>query len=92
MSEAVGTAQVGVPPHVQRLEAKIAELRQNLAQIPGREFYDELFTIVHKPGWTTEPERLLVEATLDSIQAQAKLLVTAHSQLMTAARLVGQAQ
>ena len=76
--------------HIQHLERKITNMRENSVQLPGREFYDELLTIIHKPGWTTLPESMFVATALESIQAHTQLLVAAHQQLMDAAKLVGE--
>ncbi len=74
--------------HIQRLERKITATRQSFAGLPDEDFYDQLWFIIHHPGWTTLAEGLFFEAALDSIATQAQLLAQAHKQLLASAQAV----
>ena len=50
---------------------------------------DRLLTIIHKPGWTTEPEHELVVAHLDSFHSQVSGLHKACDTLLTIAEKIG---
>ncbi len=76
------------------LERKIKEVSGLLAELGGARGEKtagvaDLLTIIHKPGWTTQPELQFVNAILDSMTAQAKGLVGLQQNLMTAAAAVG---
>jgi hypothetical protein len=58
---------------VKELEHRIGKLQKNLAflgQGPSVEA-SELFTIIHRPGWTTLPEVAVATQLLDAMNQQA---------------------
>ena len=75
--------------HLQRFEQKINAVRQAAASLPGDDFYDLLWKIIHRPGWTTHAEGLFFEAAVESIITQTQLLAQAHRQVLAAAEQVG---
>ena len=58
-----------------RLEKQINDLQSSLAALADRKQFGELLRIIHKPGWTTIAEQLLVTGVVDSMLAQTKALV-----------------
>ena len=71
------------------LEAHISALKTSHAALGNTSDLDELFRIIHNPGWTTIAEHALVNLTLDSINAQTKQLLTLRQSLLSAAKSVG---
>ena len=74
------------------LEAHIQALKSAHAILADSATTDELWRIIHNPGWTTPAERLLVTASLEYIIAQAKLLNNLQQNLLVGARAVGKTQ
>lgn len=72
-----------------QLEAHIQALKSAHAILADSATTDELWRIIHNPGWTTPAERLLVTAGVEHIIAQAKLLNSLQQNLLAAARAVG---
>ena len=75
-----------------QLEAHIQALKSAHAIVADSATTDELWRIIHNPGWTTPAERLLVTASLEYIIAQAKLLNNLQQNLLVGARAVGKTQ
>ena len=72
-----------------QLEAHIQSLKSTHAVLADSATTDELWRIIHNPGWTTPAERLLVTASLEYLIAQAKLVNTLQQNLLAGARAVG---
>jgi hypothetical protein len=72
---------------IKRLEAKIKKFHETVIIIV--EAPPTLIPIVHGPGWTSEAEYRLVEASLDSMQAQMDSVGQQMKSLVAAAKLVG---
>jgi len=72
-----------------QLEAHIQSLRSIHSVLTDSVTTDELWRIIHQPGWTTPAERMLVTASLEHILAQAKLLTTLQQNLLAGAKAVG---
>jgi hypothetical protein len=53
-------------------------------------FKEELFRIIHKPGWTTVAEFALVEASLASIDKQIETTTSHYRELIQTAQRVGE--
>jgi hypothetical protein len=51
---------------------------------------EELFRIIHQPGWTTVAEFALVEASLASIDKQIETTTSHYRELIQAAQRVGE--
>ena len=71
------------------LEAHIQLLKSTHAVLADSATTDELWRIIHNPGWTTPAERLFVTAGLEYLIGQAKLVNTLQQNLLAAARAVG---
>lgn len=72
-----------------QLEAHIQALKSTHAILADSATTDELWRIIHQPGWTTPAERLLVTSSLEYVIAQAKLLNTLQQNLLAGAKVVG---
>ena len=75
--------------HVARHERKVTLAREALASLPGGDYYDQLWQVIHRPGWTTIAEGLYFEALVDSITTHAQTLNQLHQQLLKASLAVG---
>jgi hypothetical protein len=72
-----------------QLEAHIQSLKSTHAVLADSATTDELWRIIHQPGWTTVAERMLVTSSLEYIIAQAKLLTSLQENLLAGAKVVG---
>jgi hypothetical protein len=75
-----------------QLEAHIQALKTTHAILADSATTDELWKMIHNPGWTTVAERILVTNSLEYIVAQAKLLNNLQQGLLLGARAVGKTQ
>jgi len=75
-----------------QLEAHVQALKNAHAILADSATTDELWRIIHNPGWTTPAERPLVTSSLEYIIAQAKLLNNLQQGLLAGARAVGKSQ
>ena len=71
-----------------KIEAHIQAMRVAHAALADGSDADELFRIIHQPGWTTPAELAFLTTALESIQAQTRQLTTMRQSLLTAAKLV----
>ncbi len=74
---------------MKRLEDGISQLRRSLGDLANNQDLEELLKIIHRPGWTTPAEFLLVAGIVESIQAQAKALVGLKETLLSGGQKVG---
>lgn len=72
-----------------QLEGHIQSLKTAHTALADNSEVDELWKIIHFPGWTTVAERMLVAAGLEAIIAQTKQLTTLRQNLLAGARAVG---
>jgi hypothetical protein len=70
------------------LETQVKEMCQNLAHLADDTDFQELISIIHRPGWTTVAEAALVKGVIDSMHAQTKTLVGLKQALLTGSRAV----
>lgn len=75
-----------------RLEAGIKSLEQSLVALGDRTDFVELLKIIHRPGWTTPAEALLVSGVVDAMLAHVKVLTSLKQALLTGSRAVGTKQ
>jgi hypothetical protein len=73
---------------VTHLQTQIKELGGCLSSLADDRDFQELITIIHRPGWTTVAEHLLVTGVVDSMLAQAKTLVGLKQVLVNGSRAV----
>jgi hypothetical protein len=72
-----------------QLEAHIQGLKTSHAALANTSELDELFKIIHRPGWTTPAEFAFVLIGLESIKAQTLQLTVLTQGLLSGAKLVG---
>ncbi len=79
-----------MPQHdVARLEASLKQVQAHLANLSGREDFEELLLIIHRPGWTTVAEFELVSGIVETLQVHAQAMVRLKQALMAGSRQVG---
>ena len=83
------------------LEGRIKELQQVMGELSkpapsglkasaaGGDDFAELFTVIHRPGWTSVAELMLVTGLVDAMTLHAKTLSAMKQSLMAGARAVG---
>jgi hypothetical protein len=81
--------EVPMAHDVAGLERKVRALQEAVTKFNTAKHADRLLTIIHKPGWTTEPEHELVVAHLDSFHSQVSGLHKACDTLLTIAEKIG---
>ena len=82
------TSGVKQPHDVKKLEDRVKALHQNLMKLGDGKDMEEFFTIIHKPGWTTPAEFMLVSGLLQSMNAQVKTLAGLKQVLLAGSRAV----
>lgn len=83
--------------HVDKLEASITAMNEALADLSQQLVQPDssasesadLTTIIHRPGWTTIAEAMLVESMAATITQHARALTHAHKSLVAGALAVG---
>jgi hypothetical protein len=70
------------------LEARIKELSTQLATMADTQDLEEMISIIHKPGWTTPAEYVLVSGLVDTMHEQAKVLASLRQTLLNGGRTV----
>jgi hypothetical protein len=71
------------------LETRIATLQAQLASVAEATDLQELYTIIHRPGWTTPAELRPVSGILDAMAEHARTLNGLKQVLMEGSRAVG---
>jgi hypothetical protein len=74
---------------IRGLEKKLHGIKNGLAALGSHNVADELISIIHRPGWTTPAEFLLVSAMAESLQRQLDTARAHYNQLVEAAGRVG---
>ena len=75
--------------HVEALEGKIKKLQTALTSFSVSEDFDELWKIIHRPGWTTPAEGIFASGLIESMIGQVEVLASMRKMLLTASREVG---
>jgi len=75
-----------------KVESHIQTIRTAYAALAGGGEMNELFKIIHNPGWTTPAELAFLLASLESIKAQTAQLAAMQQGLLAAAQLVSTAR
>jgi hypothetical protein len=70
----------------------IQTIRKAHAALAGGSETDELFKIIHQPGWATPAELAFLITALESIKAQAAQRAAMQQSLVAAAQLVSTAR
>ena len=71
---------------IKKLDKKIANLKKTLAGLGDGKHLDELFIIIHSPGWTTLRELAFSMALVDSMTAHAQALTKTQTALVHGAK------
>lgn len=75
-----------------KLEQLINSVKSAQSNFNSADEWEELWRIVHQPGWTTIAEATLVLNTVESIKTQMIQLNALRNGLLAGARLVGTSQ
>ena len=70
------------------IEAHIQSIKTSHSALGDSTEMDDLFKVIHFPGFTTPAELAFLRASLDSIIAQTKQLAALRQGVLTAAKLV----
>jgi hypothetical protein len=71
-----------------RFEEKLDEAKHAVCRLPSEDYYEELLSVINRPGWRTSAERIYFAAMIDLILVYTENLLDLHQQLMTASRAV----
>jgi hypothetical protein len=71
------------------LEKKLRTIQKGMADLGGQKLSDEFIQIIHRPGWTTPAEFMLVSAMADSLQKQIDTASAHCKQLVEATSRIG---
>lgn len=71
------------------LETRIKEFSTLLATLADTQDLEELIHIIHRPGWTTPAEYVLVSGMVNAMQEHAKALASLRQVLLNGSRAVG---
>ena len=74
---------------IKTLDKNIGDLAALVKRLAVADEFDELRLIIHRPGWTTPAEHLLVQGALDALRAQIDGFVALKGALLDASRQVG---
>lgn len=74
--------------HIVALERKIKELQTALTSFSVSEDFDELWRIIHQPGWTTVAEGIFASGLIESMMGQIGVLTSMRKMLLSASREV----
>jgi hypothetical protein len=72
-----------------RVEARTKELCKSLADVADDKDFEELLTIIHKPGYTTPAEHAFVLGLVEAMHSHTKTLTELKQVLLTASRAIG---
>ena len=71
-----------------RLETKLKSLQSDLAKLSDAKPMEEFLQIIHKPGFTTVAEGMLIEAMVASLHGHIGAALETRSALLNAASRV----
>jgi hypothetical protein len=75
-----------------QVEAHIQAIKTSHAALASSDELDQLWNIIHRPGWTTVAELAFLMNGLESIRAQTLQLAALKEGLVKSASLVGAAR
>ena len=76
--------------NIAHLETRLKELSEHLETMGDTSDLEEMIFIIHRPGWTTPAEYLLVSGIVDAMQEHAKSLATLRQSLIAGSRAIGE--
>jgi hypothetical protein len=77
--------------HVNELNRRLRELKAAYVSLGASDDFEELFQIVHGPGWTTLPEIFLMNALVDAAESNVQDAQRLRKALLEGARTIGEA-
>jgi hypothetical protein len=78
-----------MPKHdITHLEVKIKDLQVAFKSVGDDSDLIEMLKILHRPGWTTPAEFLYVDSIVESLQEQARNVLTLRKALLASSREV----
>lgn len=77
-----------IKPDVKQLEANIKQVRADLAALADDSDMSEVLDMIHRPGWTTPAESVLVSGVVESLRAHTQLIVDLRQTLIIGCRQV----
>lgn len=78
-------------PHkvnVEKLGKKVTELSDALAHLDSPDDWKRLIILIHRPGWTTEPEFILTSAIVETMLNQAIELSRLKTKLLEGCEVI----
>jgi hypothetical protein len=78
--------------HVKEMKPKLKNIQEQLKKMTSENHPEQLLQLIHKPGFTTPQEVLLIHAMLDSVTHQLEGLLNAQNALLAACEQIGQAK
>ncbi len=77
--------------HVNELNGRLRELKAAYVGLGTSDDFEELFHIIHGPGWTTLPEIFLMNALVDAAESNVQDAQRLRTALLEGARTIGKA-
>jgi hypothetical protein len=78
-----------MPNNIASIEAQLKELEKHIHSSSSDNDVKELLTIIHRPGWTTPAEALLVQELVEATIASVKQAAHLRQALLKGAKAVG---
>jgi hypothetical protein len=75
--------------NIRVMNEALADLGHQLAETDSSNSATDLTAIIHRPGWTTIAEEMLVESLVAVVTQHAQVLTQAHKSLIDGALAVG---
>lgn len=74
---------------IDALEIQIKKLQEKLAELSDGKDLEELFRLIHWPGWTTPIDLAFVTGTLTHLTGQVETMIYLKNTLMGISRVIG---
>ena len=76
--------------HVAQIETRLRELADAFSDAGSSDDFDELFLIIHRPGWTTPVEVALLGSLIEAAERNLTDAVQLRGAIVAGARAVGE--
>jgi hypothetical protein len=77
--------------HVAEIDARLRRLSAAFVDGAAMDDFEELFVIIHRPGWTTPAEIALVNGLIDAAERNVQDAVQLRSAMLQGARMIVEA-
>ena len=74
--------------HVDLVDASIRELQRELVALAAPGDWEELFKIIHRPGWTSVAEFAFATGLISAARAQIRVVTELRQALLAGSRQV----